>query len=143
MQVVLNEPAGVRAVIAEVDRNVVIDDDRNERAQYTGRMRPAGVAPLRDIGHARLKYHAGAPVGFEAQQFPPESFAVPYDGLNKVGERLAFNREFSFPSLNRVIARGQRPADGRYPLGRKRVGFLFSRIDDDRNGPVHGAPSFK
>jgi hypothetical protein len=143
MQVILDEPAGVRAVIAEVDRNVVIDDDRNESAQHTGRMRPAGIAPLRDVGHARLKHHAGAPVGFEAQQFLAKSFAVPDDGLNEVGQRLAFDREFGFPSLNRVIARGQRPADGRYPLGRKRVRLLFSRIDDDRDGPVHGAPSFK
>lgn len=104
-QVLLGEPARALPIGAKIDWDTIVNDDREGRADYRGRVSAGTICTGQDVVQSRLDNHAGAVVFGQFHQFLAEPITVANDRVNEVLCCLALNSDHVLQTGEGVIPR--------------------------------------
>lgn len=104
-QILFNEPARALPVGAEIDWDVVVDDDRKRGPHDRTRMSAGTIGSAEEIIKSGFHDHAGAVVFGESKKLPAEAFPVADDRVDEVLCRLPLDRHCVLQTGKRIVPR--------------------------------------
>jgi len=104
-QILFNEPARALPVGAEIDRDAVVDDDR-ERGSHDGTwMRAGTIGSAEQVIKPGFHYHAGAVVFGKLQKLSAEPVSVADDRVDEVLCRLPLDSDYVLQTGEGIVPR--------------------------------------
>ena len=94
-QILLYEPARALPVGAEIDRDAVVDDDRERRSHNGTRMRAGTIGSAEQVIKPGFDHHARAVVFGKLQKLSAKAVSIANNRVNKVLGRLSLNRDLA------------------------------------------------
>ena len=104
-QVLFDEPARALPVGAEIDRDAVVDDDRERGTYNRTRMRAGTIGSAEQIIKPGFHYNAGAVVFGKLQKLSAEPVSVADDRVDEVLCRLPLDSDYVLQTGEGIVPR--------------------------------------